>query len=102
MIDSSGSIRENNPQDGSYDNWNLILAFVKEVLAYISFYRTNFWFSLILRYHIQIIYLQQIVNNFEIGEEDTRVALLVFSELVQLEFGLNTLVEKSTMHQKCL
>ena len=31
VIDSSGSIRDNNPKDGSYDNWELLLNFVKEV-----------------------------------------------------------------------
>ena len=30
------------------------------------------------------------VNMFEIGEDDARVALLVFSEIVELEFGLYT------------
>ena len=33
VIDSSGSIRDNNPSDGSYDNWSLMLNFVKEVHA---------------------------------------------------------------------
>ncbi len=31
VIDSSGSIRDNNPSDGSYDNWSLMLNFVVEV-----------------------------------------------------------------------
>ena len=31
VIDSSGSIRDNNPDDGSYDNWKLTLEFVQEV-----------------------------------------------------------------------
>ena len=31
VIDSSGSIRDNNPADKSYDNWELILAFVQQV-----------------------------------------------------------------------
>ena len=35
IIDSSGSIRDNNPSDGSYDNWELTLSFVKEVVYYI-------------------------------------------------------------------
>ena len=33
VIDSSGSIRDNNPSDGSYDNWELTLAFVREVCS---------------------------------------------------------------------
>ena len=32
VIDSSGSIRDNNPPDGSFDNWKLILDFVGQVL----------------------------------------------------------------------
>ena len=31
VVDSSGSIRDNNPSDGSYDNWKLTLEFVQEV-----------------------------------------------------------------------
>ena len=31
VIDSSGSIRDNNPADGSFDNWELLLEFVKQV-----------------------------------------------------------------------
>ena len=27
-MDSSGSIRDNNPDDGSYDNWSLLLQFI--------------------------------------------------------------------------
>ena len=32
VIDSSGSIRDNNPPDGSYDNWELLLEFVEQVI----------------------------------------------------------------------
>ena len=28
ILDSSGSIRDNNPEDGSYDNWQLVKDFV--------------------------------------------------------------------------
>ena len=31
VIDSSGSIRDSNPDDDSYDNWEFVLEFVKEV-----------------------------------------------------------------------
>ncbi len=31
VLDSSDSIREQNPADGSYDNWQLVLNFVKQV-----------------------------------------------------------------------
>ena len=88
MIDSSGSIRDNNPQDGSFDNWNLILDFVKQVSAYISFYHSKFFVQCNSELWNTNLHSQQIVNMFEIGEDDTRVALLVFSEIVELEFGL--------------
>ena len=32
LIDSSGSIRDNNPADGSFDNWNLLLGFVRAIV----------------------------------------------------------------------
>ena len=32
VVDSSGSIRDNNPQDGSYDNWNLLLQFISDFI----------------------------------------------------------------------
>ena len=50
MLDSSGSIGEANPLDGSYDNWDVILSFVQDV-----------------------------INFFKIGSRDTRVALITFS-----------------------
>ena len=28
IVDNSGSIRDNNPKDGSHDNWKLVLNFV--------------------------------------------------------------------------
>ena len=31
VVDSSGSIRDNNPPDRSYDNWQLILEFLCQV-----------------------------------------------------------------------
>ncbi len=31
LIDSSGSIRDSNPEDESYDNWAIVLNFVKQV-----------------------------------------------------------------------
>ena len=36
VIDSSGSIRDNNPPDGSYDNCDLLLGFISNVI-FISF-----------------------------------------------------------------
>jgi collagen type VI alpha len=32
VLDSSGSIRDNNPRDGSYDNWGLLLEFVTNII----------------------------------------------------------------------
>lgn len=32
MVDSSGSIRDNNPPDMSYDNWNLLIEFIIEII----------------------------------------------------------------------
>ena len=33
LLDSSGSIRDNNPADKSYDNWNLVLTFLADIVA---------------------------------------------------------------------
>ncbi|OAF70849.1 hypothetical protein A3Q56_01412 [Intoshia linei] len=41
VIDSSGSIRDNNPPDGSYDNWQLILNFMNDVIDRIDFNSVN-------------------------------------------------------------
>ena len=32
VVDSSGSIRDANPSDDSYDNWSLILEYVFDVI----------------------------------------------------------------------
>ena len=61
LIDSSGSIRDNNPSDGSYDNWELMLQFVS-----------------------------QVVGRFDVGLDKTRIGAVVFSEDARLEFGLDT------------
>ena len=61
VIDSSGSIRDNNPSDGSYDNWQL-----------------------------QLDFLSNLVRAFTIGQDATRVGAIVFSEQVVLEFSLLT------------
>ncbi len=64
IIDSSGSIRDNNPSDGSYDNWEL-----------------------------QQQFLAALVDLFTIGPDDTRVGAVVFSEQVSLVFALNTFTD---------
>ena len=61
IIDSSGSIRDNNPSDGSFDNWQL-----------------------------QLDFLAQLVDLFTIASDATRVGAVVFSEQVNLVFALNT------------
>ena len=36
VMDSSGSIRDNNPKDGSYDNWQLLLEFMVRMVDDLS------------------------------------------------------------------
>ena len=60
IIDSSGSIRHSNPTDGSYDNWQLQLAFISQLL-----------------------------NELKISPQHTRVGAVVFSEDSYLAFPLN-------------
>ena len=59
IIDSSGSIRDNNPTDGS-DNWST-----------------------------QLEFLSNLIGDFTVGAEETRVGAVVFSEQSVLEFPLN-------------
>ncbi len=66
IIDSSGSIRDNNPDDRSYDNWIL-----------------------------QLEFLSTLVGAFDIGPDATRVGAVVFSEQVILEFSLDTFTSVS-------
>ena len=61
IIDSSGSIRDNNPPDRSYDN-----------------------------YELQLQFLISLVSAFTIGPDETRVGAILFSEQVSLEFTLST------------
>ena len=60
MIDSSGSIRDNNPPGGTPDN-----------------------------YQLQLEFLGSLVRAFSIGPDATRVGALIFSEQVILEFTLS-------------
>ena len=59
IIDSSGSIRDSNPADGSTDNWVL-----------------------------QLNFLAKLVDAFQIGQDHTRVGAVSFSDIVLLEFKL--------------
>ena len=68
VVDSSGSIRDNNPTDGSYDNWALLLDF-----------------------------LVDIVNRFRIGPDYTQIGLVVYSEYAFNQFYLNTYQDKDSM-----
>ena len=68
MLDSSGSIRDNNPSDGSYDNWNLLLQFVADV-----------------------------IGQLNIAEDGTRVGVVRFSDFGTSIFYLDTYYVKSTM-----
>ena len=60
VLDSSGSIREANPDDGSYDNWNLALSFVISV-----------------------------VNRLDVGTDRTRVGVVSFSQTAVSNIYLN-------------
>ncbi len=61
VIDSSGSIRDNNPADRSFDN-----------------------------YELQLQFLTSVVSAFTIGPDATRVGAILFSEQVILHFALDT------------
>ena len=73
MIDSSGSVRENNPAGGYPDNWQLELQFFADLVAI-----------------------------FPIGQDDTRVAAIVFSEQVRLVFPLNRFSSLSEVQEAIL
>ena len=61
IIDSSGSIRDNNPPNGGFDNWEL-----------------------------QQEFLAELVDIFTVGLDATRIGAVVFSEQVRLVFSLDT------------
>ena len=73
IIDSSGSIRDNNPSDGSFDNWTL-----------------------------QLEFLSLLVDLFTIGADATRVGAVVFSEQVSLVFALNTYTDSQSVKNAIL
>jgi len=68
VLDSSGSIRDNNPSDGSYDNWQLMLEFMVNV-----------------------------VDRLTIGQDDTRVGVVKFSDIGESVFYLNSYYNKEDM-----
>jgi hypothetical protein len=61
VVDSSGSIRDNNPSDGSYDNWNLLLEF-----------------------------MTQVVDGLTIGLDGSRIGVVKYSNKGESMFYLNT------------
>ena len=64
IIDSSASIRDSNPPDGT-DNWQL-----------------------------QLEFLATVIGAFTIGPDDTRVGAIIFSTEARLAFSLNTFTTK--------
>ena len=73
IIDSSGSIRDNNPPSGSPDNWQL-----------------------------QLDFLSNLVDLFSIRTDATRVGAVVFSEDVRLVFSLDTYTDAQSIKDAIL
>ena len=73
IIDSSGSIRDNNPPGGSPDNWQL-----------------------------QLEFLSRLVDLFSIGPTATKVGAVVFSEQVNLVFTLDTFQDAQSIKDAIL
>ena len=73
IIDSSGSIRDNNPPGGQPDNWEL-----------------------------QLQFLSRLVDLFTIGTDATRVGAVVFSEDVRLVFSLDTYTDAQSIKDAIL
>ena len=68
IVDSSGSIRDNNPPGGQPDNWQL-----------------------------QLDFLARLVDIFTVGPDATRVGAVVFSEAVNLVFTLDTYADAQSV-----
>jgi hypothetical protein len=68
VIDSSGSIRDNNPLDGSFDNYKLLLDFVNSI-----------------------------VDRLNIGVNGSRVGVVRFSDYGDSVFYLNSYTNKNDM-----
>ena len=73
VLDSSGSIRDNNPSDGSYDNYALVLQFVR-----------------------------RIVESLMIGENLSRVGMVIYSNTAFNYFYLRTYFDRNQMIQVIL
>ena len=61
VVDSSGSIRDNNPADGSFDNWALILQYVYDVVDFLDIGENANRIGL-------VAYSQNAVNIFYLNE----------------------------------
>ena len=68
VIDSSGSIRDNNPSDGSYDNWALMLEF-----------------------------MSRLVDDLDIDGGNVRVSVVKFSDIAESVFHLNDYSDKALL-----
>ena len=73
IIDSSGSIRDNNPPGGTPDNWGL-----------------------------QLDFLARLVDLFTIGPTATKVGAVVFSEEVNLVFTMDTFTDAQSIKDAIL
>ena len=70
IVDSSGSIRDNNPLDGRTDNWQL-----------------------------QLEFLSRLVDLFTIGPDATKVGVVIFSQQVRLAFSLDTYTDVQSIKE---
>lgn len=73
IIDSSGSVKDTNPPDGSYDNWRLLLQFVSDI-----------------------------VYRLPIGTDATRVGLIRFSTTASSLIYLNSYMDKKTLQEEIM
>ncbi|OAF67831.1 Cochlin [Intoshia linei] len=73
IIDASGSIRDQNPSDGSFDNWNLMLQF-----------------------------LTKVVDALNVGGDEVRIGVVSFSEEGILEIPLNKYYNPDDLKQAIL
>lgn len=68
IVDSSGSIRDQNPADGSYDNWDLVLQFINNL-----------------------------IDDFDIGPDAVQVGMVRFSYESENMWYLNSYYDKNTL-----
>ena len=73
IIDGSGSIRDANPADGSFDNWNLLLTFVANI-----------------------------VDNLPVSASGTHVSAVAFSDMGELLFPLSQYTDHAAVRRAIL